>query len=109
MDERDKELQDLRRKVNNLIDNLTYEDLNKAAKRLGYGLIPRYSHVKKHQCICGRKRFEYWHDKDGTFVKCPECGRRGASKDTERKADLAWNEFIQNELLSMPEEDSRMS
>ena len=73
------------------------DQIKRMAKELGYNLIPNNSWIKKLPCTCGRKRLEAWYGPEGPYWVCPDCGKRGPSAPTERKAAMAWNEMIEKE------------
>lgn len=75
----------------------TLEELKEYAKYYGYGLIKNQTYVKRLPCTCGRKQLGGWHTKGGVYWKCPNCGKQGPVRPSERKASMAWNEMIENE------------
>lgn len=73
---------------------MTVEELKAEAKKLGYTVIKKSEPVKILPCICGKNRRERWYRGSNIFYKCAYCGFKSPEANTDRQANLNWNEAV---------------
>lgn len=80
-----------------LIDNITIEELKQLAKLKGYYLKPITKYNKMVTCICGanhRKQIDILGGR--VLYKCNKCGFTGLSGYGVKQARDGWNKAIEN-------------
>ena len=80
---------------------MTLEELKEEAKRQGYNLIKKQTHialkkcdrcrVKPHLMFYARSFDDTYCEFSGFLIQCPKCEKRTEVFKTERQAREAWN------------------
>lgn len=73
---------------------MTLEELKIEADKLGYKLIKNNPMPKPKPCVCGCRKIEEWSSKDGTLLKCHNCGLVSALGKNRREVINNWNNLI---------------
>lgn len=77
---------------------MTVEELRKAAKELGYNIIPIKKYEKFLPCTCGCNRREHWSGSyDTVILKCANCGKE-VTGNSDADARHNWNLTMTGEL-----------
>ena len=82
---------------------MTLDQLKAEAEKQGYKLVKKPDPLPRiHPCSCGRQKLQTWWEAGeyqgrGTFLKCPNCGKRGAVGKTERETRENWNALFEVE------------
>lgn len=75
---------------------MTFEELQKEAKRQGYSLIKKKPYVKFERCICGHNSHLIGYDSRTNHVRyvCAYCHLKGPYGPTRSAAKDLWNDMI---------------